>query len=337
MTGAVPDGDDLAGDSADAEVDALVQGWLDAHWTASGNTQKAYRGDMKSWRAWCSANRVDVLRAKKTDVEAWHQRVAQTPTSKTGRPPAKATVARMVSSIASFYQQMVEDDVVDAVPIRSSTRPRPPKNSTTICLSPDETVQMRAAAAQSGPLEEAIIAILTEIGMRVAELAGLDVGDYRWKQGKRTLVVIRKGDQEQELPISGQTQAAIDAWIGVLAQRAGVPVHKLDDDQVLFPNVAGGRYTQRSLMRMVRRLAKAAGISSWDRLSPHSLRHTAATLMLAAGVEIHVVQEILGHESVTTTQRYDRDRGKFERSVSGQEKLTVFLAEVAAGMKQQAA
>lgn len=325
---------ELVDDQA-AEVDELIELWIGGK--ASEHTRIAYRGDIGSWRGWCSVHGVDILRARKTDVEQWHRQYAQTPTGRTRRTPKPATVARKVAAVSSFYEFLVDQDIIDAIPVRSSTRPKPPKHSNTVGLSPTETVLLRDQAVAAGPLERAVVEILVGIGMRVAELTGLSVRDYRWKQGRRTLVVLRKGDKEQELPVDDDMRAAIDAWMVMLCSRAGVSKPAdLDDDVPLFPNVGGGRYTQRSMMRMVQRLAKPAGIESWDRISPHSLRHTAATNLLAAGVPIHVVQEILGHEHVSTTQRYDRDRGEFERSLQGQNSLKVFLAEVRDQMRPAA-
>jgi integrase/recombinase XerD len=322
-------------DDQHAEIDELIEEWIDSK--PSQNTRTAYRGDIQAWRDWCARHGVHLLRARKSDVERWHREYAENPTAKTGRPPKPATVARKVAAVSSFYERLVDLDIVGMVPVRSSSRPRAPKKSSTVGLSATETVLLRDQAAAAGPLEHAMVEILVGVGMRVAELTGLTVKDYRWKQGRRTLVVVRKGDKEQELPVDQDMRTAIDAWLAVLCQRLMLATPAgLDGDSPLFPNIAGGHYTQRSIQRMVQRLAKGAGIESWSRLSPHSLRHTAATNLLAAGVPIHVVQEILGHEHVSTTQRYDRDRGEFERSVVGQLSLRQYLAGVREQMQAAA-
>jgi integrase/recombinase XerD len=322
--------EELAGD--EKEFSDLVELWLETR-AKSEHTKTAYRTDSDLWMSWCSAHGVDPMKAEKTDVERWHRQLAETPT-RNRRPPARATLARRVSSVASLYDFLVEEDYVDKVPIRSSTRPRAEKESSTTGLSAEETVQLQGQATESGIRDEAIITILLVLGLRVAELTGLRVRHYRWQKGHRVLRVVGKGDKMRELIVQGPARKVLERWLAELAAKLGVDVDALDGDQLLFPSVAGGQLSQQSVMRTVQRLAKAAGIPSWSKISPHSLRHTCATIMLDAGVPINVVQVQLGHGDISTTLRYDRARESISRKLKGTGDYQAYLQQVATNMRE---
>jgi integrase/recombinase XerD len=311
-----------------ADLGALIEQWITAK-AKSEHTERAYRTDIAEWFSWCAGHGVDPMLARKTDVERWHRGLAETPGRRTGRTPSRATLARKVSTVASYYEFCVDEDYLEAVPVRSSTRPRAEKHSTTVGLSPEETVLLQKQAAESGARDTAVIVVLLILGLRVAELAALTVGSYRWQRGHRVLRVVGKGGKTRELVVDGDAKTALEAWLKVLADKAGLTgVSQLQPDARLFPNLVGGPLSQQAVMRTVQRLAKAAGIASWPKLSPHSLRHTCATNMLDAGVPINVVQEQLGHEDVSTTMRYDRARGSIDRKVKGTGDYQAFLNSI---------
>lgn len=306
---------ELVDDTGD-DMDELIDNWLDAG-NKSAHTRTAYIHDVGLWRTWCRGRGINPMHATKVDVDQWIRDLATTPNPHTRKPPAKATLARIVSAVSSLYDYLVDQDYLDAVPIRSSSRPQAPKRSTTIGLSAEETVQLIAEARTYGPRDHAIIDVLLVEGLRVAELADLMIRSYSWNKGRRTLIVIGKGEKRRELVVPPGTRACIDAHLHAHAAKLGVTVSDLDPDSPMFPSVMGGRLPQKTVMRMVQRLAKKAGIPAWSKLSPHSLRHTCVTGMLDAGVPIHVVQEQLGHEDISTTLRYDRARGSIDRSGTG--------------------
>lgn len=322
---------------AETEFRQHIEMWLTAR-AKSPHTRTAYVADSNAWLRWCAANGVEPMDARKTDVEKWHRQVALAPTRKTRRPPAQATLARMVSTIASLYEFLVDQDVLEVVPVRGSTRPRAPKESTTVGLSAQETVKLRAQTAGEGARTQAEIDLMVVLGVRVSELSGLMYGSYGWnKGGRRTLQVFGKGAKTRTLVVDRGLRTSLDGWIAELAAALGVPAGQMERDQLLFPNRLGGPMSQQSVMRTVHRLAKAAGVESWEKISPHSLRHTAATNMLDAGVEIHKVQQVLGHEDVSTTQRYDRARGAIERVDHAQATYFDYLAKIAAELTEETA
>lgn len=304
-------------DAGAHDVEELIDEWLDAG-NKAAQTRTAYVSDVNSWLAWCARNRVDPLRARKVHTDSWIAEMTSTPSRITGKPPAKASAARRVSAVSSLYEYLVDQDYVEVFPVRASSRPKAPKKSTTVGLSAEETVQLRRQARESGTRDHAMTEVLVVEGLRVAELCDLPIRGYSWNKGRRTLIVVGKGEKRRELVAPPLTSAAIDTHLQDLAARLGFTgVHELDPDSPIFPSVAGGRLSQKAVLRTVQRLAKAARIPAWAKITPHSLRHTCATNMLDAGVPIHVVQDQLGHEDLSTTQRYDRSRGSLDRSGTG--------------------
>jgi site-specific recombinase XerD len=152
----------------------------------------------------------------------------------------------------------------------------------------DEATALLSDAGLSAR-DRAVLELLWATGLRVSELAGLDVDDV--DRAERTVRVIGKGRKERIVPFGAKAAAALDAYLGV-RERGGA----------LFVNARGGRLGVRSLWTLVRRAARQAGLTR--RVSPHTLRHTFATHLLDAGADLRMIQELLGHSRVSTTQRY---------------------------------
>jgi integrase/recombinase XerC len=138
--------------------------------------------------------------------------------------------------------------------------------------------------------DRAVLEVLYASGVRVAELAGLDVEDVDLREG--SVRVLGKGRKERVVPLGTKAVAALRAHLGPREGGRGP----------LFPNARGGRLTVRTLHRVVRARARAAGLAG--RVTPHTLRHTFATHLLDAGADLRLIQELLGHARLTTTQRY---------------------------------
>jgi integrase/recombinase XerC len=139
--------------------------------------------------------------------------------------------------------------------------------------------------------DQAMLETLYSSGIRVSSLVGLSVGDYDPRGG--TLRILAKGAKEQEVPIGEPAMQALDEY---LVER-GQPALK----EPLFVNPKGGRLTTRTVQRLARRLGLQLGIG---RVTPHMLRHSFATHLLDAGADLRAIQELLGHESLKTTQKY---------------------------------
>jgi integrase/recombinase XerC len=134
-------------------------------------------------------------------------------------------------------------------------------------------------------------------GLRVSELAGMNVGDVDVSDGM--IRVVGKGDKERRVPIGRYARATIEAYRKRLLKEMGIG---MDIGMPLFLNKYGKRLTTRSMARILEKIARQCGIAV--PISPHALRHSFATHMLDAGADLKVVQELLGHESLATTQKY---------------------------------
>ena len=182
--------------------------------------------------------------------------------------------------------------VIEQNPARLVRSPRPPRRLPSF-LPKDESKQLLDRApvpSASGRRDHALLEVLYATGIRVAECCGLDGTDVDRSHG--TVRVLGKGDKERVVPVGEVALEAIDAY---LAAR-GRP------DGPLFTNTRGGRLTTRSAQRIVGRQARLSGTSR--RVTPHTLRHTFATHMLGEGADLRLIQELLGHRRLSTTQRY---------------------------------
>jgi integrase/recombinase XerC len=148
-----------------------------------------------------------------------------------------------------------------------------------------------------GARDRALMELFYSSGIRLGELTGLNVGDISFSQG--LLKVRGKGKKERIVPVGGPALSAIQSYLKILA---GVSANRVIQDGPLFVNSRGGRLTSRSVARIVDKVVRISGISR--KISPHALRHSFATHLMNAGADLRAIQELLGHESLSTTQKY---------------------------------
>jgi integrase/recombinase XerC len=233
----------------------------------------------------------------------------------------RASVARRLASLRTFFKYCVREKHTAQNPARLVKTPklakRVPRVLTAEELSRfldtlgekrDSKKLQRKRPATARAVEEAkvvlkrdraILELLYASGLRVSELVGLDLGDID-RTGKM-LRVLGKGNKERVVPYGGKAQEALEAYWPVregLLAKARVEV----EPEAVFLNHLGGRLTTRSVRVVVRKYARLANVN-WD-LHPHSLRHAFATHLLADGADLRAIQELLGHVSLSTTQRY---------------------------------
>ena len=276
----------------------VAEAWL-ANRRLSEHTRAAYRRDVASWLAWCAQREIEPLRASFLDVNAYARGLE-------ARPLSAATVARKLSGLSSWYDFLVKLRAVDANPVGGADRPYVSRDhSATVGLTPQEVDALLAAAdADRGPAaarHRAVLALLADLGLRVGELVGLDVTDLGWERGHRTVRFVGKGGRPRRRALTPAAGDALDRYLG---GRAEGP---------LFVTAGGARIDRHAVFRLVRRLAREAGIAGWERLSPHSLRHAFATTARTEGVPLEDVQDAMGHADPRTTRRYDRDRHNLDR------------------------
>jgi integrase/recombinase XerD len=279
-------------------AEQVTEAWLQNR-RLSEHTRAAYRRDVASWLAWCARRDLDPLTANFLDVNAYARGLE-------AQPLSPATVARKLSGLSSWYDFLVKLRVVHANPVGGADRPQVSRDhSATVGLTPQEVDALLAAAdADAGPAavrHRAVLALLADLGLRVGEVVSLDVTDIGWERGHRSVRFVGKGGKPRRRALTPAAAAALDRYLG---DRADGP---------LFVTVTGARIDRHAVFRLVRRLAREAGIDGWERLSPHSLRHAFATTARAEGVPLEDVQDAMGHADPRTTRRYDRDRHNLDR------------------------
>ena len=189
---------------------------------------------------------------------------------------------------------------MDKNPARSLPSPRVPKTLPRAMTLPDTERLLDAADEPPFPeRDRALFELLYATGMRVSEAAGLDLEDVDF--ASRLLRVTGKGNKERIAPFGEAAEEALAAYLPLRQERRGRVADRGDGDPV-FVNARGGRLTTRSMARLLKRRLRAAGLPS--EISPHALRHSFATHLLEAGADLRAIQELLGHASLSTTQKY---------------------------------
>ncbi len=215
------------------------------------------------------------------------------------RKNAKTTVARKLSAIRSFFRYLVRCRVLDDNPAEMINTPKQDKTIPTY-LAVDEMFRLLDSIQADNLLglrNRAIFETLYSCGIRVSELAGMNVPDVDFS--KSLIRVLGKGGKYRIVPIGRKALTAVTAYRNqVQRESEHVPEHS----GPLFLNKNNGRLTTRSIARILNKLVDACGLIS--PVSPHALRHTFATHMLDAGADLRIVQELLGHKSLSTTQKY---------------------------------
>ncbi|MGK5740609.1 tyrosine-type recombinase/integrase [Micromonospora sp. URMC 103] len=304
-----------AGPALPAGPEDVTEAWL-RNRRLSAHTRDAYRRDIAGWLTWCAQRELDPLGASFLHVNEYARALEATRSPRSGRPLTPATVARKLSALSSWYDFLAKLRAVDVNPVAGADRPRIDRDhSATVGLTPEEVDALLAAAeAETGPTaarNRAAVALLADLGLRVSELVSLDVTDLGAERGHRSVRFVGKGGSARRRALTPGTAYAVDAYLAQRAAAAGVPASELTGP--LLVTATGARLDRHAVFRLVRRLARSAGIPAWARLSPHSLRHAFATTARSEGVPLEDVQDAMGHADPRTTRRYDRDRHNLDR------------------------
>lgn len=262
----------------------------------SAHTVRAYTGDVRGLISFAGARGVPVDALDLPLLRAWLAEHAR-------RGAARTTIARQVSSAKTFCAWAVRQGVLPADPAQRLQAPKAHRTLPTVLAPEQAAAAVDAAAAADGadqpdsPVsrrDRVILELLYSCGIRVGELCGLDVGDV--DRDRRVIRVIGKGDKQRSVPYGRPAATAVDAWL-----HHGRPaLATTASGNALLLGVKGGRLDQRMARTVVHRATEAAGQS----VGPHALRHSAATHLLEGGADLRVVQELLGHSSLATTQLY---------------------------------
>jgi integrase/recombinase XerD len=271
-------------------------GYLEFERGLSRNTLEAYRTDLLQFGRWLEEHDLSAATCTAAEVSDF---IAALAAGGKDKPPASpATVHRKTACLRSFYRHLRREGVRDSDPTATITGPRRGRKLPRV-LSRDEVGKLLAAPRGTQPAslrDRALLELMYACGLRASEAIGLELSDIDVEE--QVLRARGKGSKERVVPIGRQ---AVDA-VRIYLERGRPALVKNRPEPHLFVNFRGGPLTRQGLYKIVRRHAAAVGLE--DRMSPHTLRHTFATHLLAGGCDLRSVQEMLGHADVATTQLY---------------------------------
>ncbi len=262
------------------------------------NTLQSYRRDLRRYAGFLeAAGRVDPADIAVQDVADF------TAALRTGdddhRPLGTSSVARTIVAVRGFHRFLLREQLV-AVDVTDDVKPPRPTSRLPKALPLDEIEAIISAAGSPGTAlakrDRALLELLYGTGARISEAVGLDVDDLDSENGSALLR--GKGSKQRIVPVGSYALEAIADYLSV-----GRPTLANGTSHALFLNARGGRLSRQSAWTVLSRAAQRAGIAA-EKVSPHTFRHSFATHLLDGGADVRVVQELLGHASVTTTQIY---------------------------------
>jgi integrase/recombinase XerD len=273
--------------------------WLSSERGRSRNTIQAYRRDLKQYHAWLRAHRLDPMTVTTADLTEY---VAE----RRATPAASSSIARQVAAIRMLHrflavEQHRPDDPtarLDGVRVPSGI-PKP--------LTEAQVTSLLDAVIGNEPLhlrDRALLELLYATGARISEVVGLSIGDIDFDDALVRLY--GKGSKERIVPYGSSAAVALDAWFSPSGRLHMVPDRwkRRGDAEAVFLNQRGGRLSRQGAWLVINKYGERAGIT--DHLSPHVLRHSCATHLLDHGADLRIVQEMLGHASISTTQVYTK-------------------------------
>jgi integrase/recombinase XerD len=262
----------------------------------SRNTLEAYRGDLLQLGRFLAERELSALDATPADISDFLTQLAAGDPDH--RPASPATIHRKSACLRSFYRHLRREGLRESDPTASLSAPRRSRKLPQV-LTRDEVEELLSQPSGTDPSalrDRALLEVMYASGLRASEAIGLELSDVDLEE--RVLRARGKGSKERIVPIG---QAALRALAAYL-ERGRPKLVKTSVEPHLFVNFRGGQLTRQGLYKIVRRHAVTAGLA--DRMSPHTLRHTFATHLLAGGCDLRSVQEMLGHADVSTTQLY---------------------------------
>jgi integrase/recombinase XerD len=291
--------------AADARFESLVLdflSYLELERGLSRNTLNAYRTDLLQYGEYLSAHKRDALQASAADVADF---LAELATGGADRPACSAaTIHRKAACLRSFYKHLRRDELIGDDPTAALTAPRRAKKLPHV-LNYAEVQKLLGAPKGSEPTalrDRALLEVMYACGLRASETIGLELADVDLREG--FLRARGKGSKERLVPLGRAAIAAINGYL-----RGGRPKLVGERQEAkLFVNFRGGPLTRQGLYKIVQRHARDAGLAG--KMSPHTLRHSFATHLLAGGCDLRAVQEMLGHADISTTQMYTHLSGE---------------------------
>ena len=280
------------------EVEEFLS-WMVAEKGRSANTLAAYRRDLGAYCEWLTANDTTVLDVGHRQLVDFvgHRRASGAATSSIARQLA---AVRMLHRYLSIEGERRDDPAAELEGVRVPAGiPKP--------LTEAQVTSLIDAVLVTEPIHRrdlALIELLYATGARISEAVGLSIGDIDLDD--RLVRLYGKGAKERIVPFGSTAAAALDDWFSASGRAMVVPDRwrSRDDAEAVFLNTRGGRLTRQAAWQLIKKYGVRAGLA--DELSPHVLRHSCATHLLDHGADLRVVQEMLGHASISTTQIYTK-------------------------------
>jgi integrase/recombinase XerD len=285
----------------------------------AANTIAAYRRDLATYEAFLEARALELDGVTRAHIEEYVAHLRSENLEPDPELPPKlrrpTSVARGLAAVRGVHRFRVDELEAPGDPTADVGAPKVPQGVPK-ALSEDDIERLLAAVAGDDAIarrDRAILEVLYGTGMRISELVGLSLGALALDEG--LVRVLGKGSKERLVPVGRCAREALDAWLGPGGRSEVAPERwaRRGDAEAVFLNARGRRLGRAGAWGIVRRYGDRVGLG--DRLSPHVLRHSCATHMLDHGADIRVVQELLGHASISTTQVYTRVSAERLRSV----------------------
>ena len=262
----------------------------------SRNTLEAYRSDLLQFGEFLGRRGLSLAETQHGEIAGFLSELAA---GGAERPPvAAATLARKVAALRSFYRHLRREGVLEHDPTAELRGPRKTRTLPRV-LSREEVARLLSEPRGADPLalrDRALLEVMYACGLRASEAIGLELADVDLEEG--VLCARGKGSKERLVPIGSQAVAALRAYY-----RGGRPsLLGVGSETRLFVNRRGTRLTRQGLYKIVQGHARRVGLE--EKMSPHTLRHTFATHLLAGGCDLRSLQEMLGHADLATTQVY---------------------------------
>jgi len=276
--------------------------YLSLEKNASPHTCRCYRKDLEGFQDFLKTSGMYLSPSGGVEIEKADRMAIRKYMSALHRKNKKSSIARKISTLRSFYRYLTREQVIASNPAKSVSTPKLEKTlPTTLTVdeafrlmdSPKSIPEKSSEVSKENRLRDrAILELLYSSGLRVSELVGLNLDQFDSDLG--IVRVMGKGRKERIVPVGVKAVEALKAYLEERGLSGG--------EDPIFINSLGGRLTTRSVGRLMKKYTRHAGI--FRKVSPHSLRHTFATHLLDAGADIREIQEMLGHSSLSTTQRY---------------------------------
>ena len=271
-----------------------IETFVNSLWLESGlseNTRRSYQSDLSIFATWLTSKKLSLSGADRDSILSFLAYKV-----KAGYKPR--TTARILSSLKRYYQYLIRENIRTDNPCRLVESPKLGRPLPQVLSEQDVESLLKAPDINTdlGVRDLAMLELLYATGLRVSELVGLEINQLSFTQG--LVRVIGKGNKERLVPLGHQALSCLQSYM----KQARLDILKHKPSEALFVTNRGGAMTRHAFWHLIKRYAQKAGISS--DLSPHTLRHAFATHLLNHGADLRVVQMLLGHSDLSTTQIY---------------------------------